>query len=161
MSQSDPARQLLRHSLATLAYRAAKPLRGALDNFCKFKASADARTPVEILAHMGDLFAWALSAVRGDERWRNSSPLPWSQETDRFFAALEAFDAYMATDRPLHATPEALLQGPIADAFTHVGQIALLRRLAGEPVRGENYYLAQIAAGSVGADQPAPVYEFS
>lgn len=156
----DSARQLLRHSLATLAYRAAKPLRGAPDNFCKLKASADARTPVEILAHMGDLFDWALSAARGEERWHNSTPLRWSQEVDRFFATLEAFDAYLATDSPLHATPEALLQGPIADAFTHVGQIALLRRLAEAPVRPENYYVAQITVGMVGADQPAPIREF-
>src|SRR5579862_3861317 len=156
----DSARQLLRHSLATLAYRAAKPLRGAPDDFCKFKASADARTPVEILAHMGDLFDWALSSVRGEERWQDSTPLRWSQESDRFFTALEAFDAYLASDKPLHATPEALFQGPVADAFTHVGQIALLRRLAAAPVRPENYYVARIAAGTVGTDQPAPVLEF-
>src|SRR5271165_3247079 len=156
----DSARKLLRHSIATLAYRAAKPLRGAPDSFCKFKASADTRTPVEILAHMGDLFDWALSTARGEERWHNSTPLPWAQEADRFFAALEAFDAYLATDKPLHATPEALLQGPIADAFTHVGQIALLRRLAAAPVRAENFYVAKITTGIVGADQPAPVQEF-
>jgi hypothetical protein len=156
----DSARQLLRHSLATLAYRAAKPLRGAPDSFCKFKASAETRTPVEILAHMGDLLDWAFSAARGEERWHNATPLPWSQETVRFFAALEAFDAYLASDEPLHATPEKLLQAPIADALTHVGQVAILRRLAGSAVRGENYYVAKIVAGTVGADQPAPVYEF-
>jgi len=109
---------------------------------------------------MGDLFDWALSTARGEERWHNSTPLPWAQEADRFFAALEAFDAYLATDKPLHATPEALLQGPIADAFTHVGQIALLRRLAAAPVRAENFYVARITTGIVGADQPAPVQEF-
>jgi hypothetical protein len=156
----DSTRQLLRHSLATLAYRAAKPLRDAPDSFCKFKASADARTPVEILAHMGDLFDWALSSVRGQERWHSSTPLRWSEEMDRFFTALASFDAYLASDQPLHATPEALLQGPIADAFTHVGQIALLRRLAAAPVRPENYYVAKVTIGTVGADQPAPVYEF-
>jgi hypothetical protein len=156
----DSARQLLRHSVATLAYRAAKPLRGAPDSFCKFKASPDARTPVEILAHMGDLFDWALSAARGEERWGNSTPLTWSQETDRFFAALEALDAYLASESPLHAPAEKLFQAPIADALTHVGQIALLRRLADAPVRAENYYAAKIAVGSVGADQPAPVHEF-
>jgi hypothetical protein len=156
----DSARQLLRHSLATLAYRAAKPLRAAPDNFCKLKVSAEARTPVEILAHMGDLFDWALSAVRGQERWHSSTPLRWSEEMDRFFTALAEFDAYLASDQPLHATPEALLQGPVADAFTHVGQIALLRRLADAPVRPENYYVAKVTIGIVGADQPAPVYEF-
>jgi hypothetical protein len=156
----DSARQLLRHSVATLAYRAVKPLRGAPDSFCKFKASADARTPVEILAHMGDLFDWALSAVRGEERWQISTPVRWNEEVDRFFAALEAFDAYLASDSPLHAPAEKLFQAPIADALTHIGQIAMLRRLAGAPVRAENYYVAKIAIGSVGADQPAPVQEF-
>ncbi len=124
------------------------------------KVSAEARTPVEILAHMGDLFDWALSSVRGEERWHSSTPLRWSEETDRFFAALAAFDGYLASDQPLHATPEALMQGPIADAFTHVGQIALLRRLADAPVRPENYYVAEIAVGTVSAEQPAPVREF-
>jgi len=161
MSQSDSARQLLRHAVATLAYRAAKPLSGAPDSFCKFKASADARTPVEILAHMGDLFEWALSAARGQQQWHASEPHPWAQEVPRFFSALEAFDAYLASDNPLHAQPEKLFQAPIADALTHVGQLAMLRRLAGAPVRGENYYVAEIATGRVGADQPAPVQEFT
>jgi hypothetical protein len=156
----DSSRQLLRHMLATLAYRAAKPLRGAPESFCKFKASQDARTPVEILAHMGDLFDWALSSVRGDERWHDSEPLPWIQESERFFSALGAFDAYLASDHPILVTTEKLFQGPIADAFTHVGQIALLRRLAEAPVRPENYYVAAVAVGTVGAEQPAPVMEF-
>ena len=156
----DSARQLLRHSLATLAYRAAKPLHGAPDSFCKFKASADVRTPVEILAHIGDLLDWALSAARGQQKWRESAPQPWPQETSRFFAALEALDAYLASDAPLGAPPEKLLQAPIADALTHIGQIAMLRRLASAPVRAENYYVARITTGTVGADQPAPVLEF-
>lgn len=156
----DPTRQLLRHTLATLAYRAAKPLRDAPESFCKFQPAEGARTPVEILAHMGDLFDWALSSVRGQERWHNSDPLPWREETARFFAALQAFDAYLASDSPLHVTADALFQGPIADAFTHVGQIALMRRLAESPVRAENYYVAKITVGVVGAEQPAPVYEF-
>ncbi len=109
---------------------------------------------------MGDLFDWALSSVRGEERWHNSTPLPWARESERFFAALEAFDAYLATESPLHATPGALFQGPIADAFTPVGHIALLRRLAAAPVRAENYYVAEITVGVVGAAQPTPVREF-
>src|SRR5580693_5776457 len=104
----DSTRQLLRHSLATLAYRAAKPLRDAPDSFCKFKASADARTPVEILAHMGDLLEWALSAARGPQKWHVSDPQPWSQEVARFFTALEAFDAYLASDGPLGESAEKL-----------------------------------------------------
>jgi hypothetical protein len=160
MSQSDSARQLLRHSLATLAYRGGKAVRGAPDSFADFHASEDARTPGQILAHIGDLLAWALSTARGDQKWHNSPPLPWSEEVRRFFAALEAFDAYLASDSPLQAPAEKLFQAPIADALTHVGQIAMLRRLAGVPMRAENYYVAKIAIGSVSADQPAPVQEF-
>jgi hypothetical protein len=156
----DPERRLLRHTLATLAYRAAKPLRDAPESFCKYRPAEGARSAVEILAHMGDLFDWALSSVQGKERWRNSKPQPWQEETARFFAALEAFDAYLASDQPLHVTADKLFQGPIADAFTHVGQIALMRRLAEAPVRAENYYVATIVVGTVGAEQPAPVYEF-
>lgn len=160
MSQSDSARQFLRHSLATLAYRGGKALRGAPDSFADFHASEDTRTPGQILAHIGDLLEWALSMARGEQQWRNSAPLPWPGEVSRFFAALEAFDTYLASDSPLQAPADKLFQAPIADALTHVGQIAILRRLAGAPMRAENYYVAKIAIGSVGADQAAPVYEF-
>ena len=161
MTQSDPARQLLRHTVATLAYRGCKAVRGAADTFAGFHASEDARTPGQILAHVGDLLDWALSIARGQQQWNDSSPLAWHDEVHRFFAALEALDDYLASDSPLEARPEKLFQGPISDALTHIGQIAMLRRLAGAPVRGENFYVAKIAAGTVGADQPAPVYEFT
>ena len=151
---------LLRHTVATVAYRGGKAVRGAPDSFANFRVSDDGRTPVEILAHVGDLFDWALSIARGQQTWKNSTPLPWPEEVARFFAALGAFDAYLASGDPLHATPEKLFQGPIADALTHVGQIAMLRRMAGASMKGENYYVANIAVGCVGTDQPAPVREF-
>jgi len=156
---SDPALQLLRHTLATLAYRGGKAVRGAPDSFAEFRAAAGSRSAGEILAHIGDLLDWALSIAQGQQKWNNSQPLAWAAESDRFFRALEAFDAYLASGA-LHATPEKLFQGPIADALTHVGQIAMLRRLAGVPVRGENYHVANIATGRAGADQPTPVREF-
>jgi hypothetical protein len=78
----------------------------------------------------------------------------------RFFAVLHAFDAYLESDEPLYAAMEPLFQGPIADAFTHVGQLAMLRRLAGSPTRGENFYVADVRVGQVGAEQPAPVQPF-
>lgn len=163
--KSDPShgafgRQFLRHAVATLAYRAGKPLRDVPDGFGAFSIGRDARTSGEILAHMGDLLDWALSLARGRQQWRDSTPLPWDQEVERFFAALAAFDAYLASDAPLHATPEKLFQGPIADALTHVGQLATRRRLAGAPVRGENYFMADIVAGRVGPEQSAPHREF-
>jgi hypothetical protein len=160
MSQSDPARHLLRHTVATIAYRGCKAVRGAPDTFADFHASEDVRTPGQILAHIGDLLDWALSSARGQQQWHESTPLPWRQEVHRFFAALEALDDYLASDGPLETTPQKLFQAPIADALTHIGQIAMLRRLAAAPVKAENYYVAKIAIGTVGVDQPAPVQEF-
>jgi hypothetical protein len=151
---------LLRHTVATLAYRGGKVLRAAPANFAEFRAAETTRTPAQILAHVGDLLDWALSLAEGSETWHNSSPLTWEQGTARFFAALEAFDKRLSSDLPLACSVEKLFQGPIADAFTHVGQIAMLRRVAGYPVRGENYFVAEIAAGRVGPDQPKPKREF-
>jgi hypothetical protein len=154
----DEKRNLLRHTLATLAYRAARAVDGSPDSFAAFDGCG--RQPAQILAHMGDLFDWALSIAQGSQRWQNSTPLPWPQEKARFFASLQAFDAYLASDAPLNASTEALFQGPIADALTHTGQLAMMRRLGGCKMHGENYYLAHIAVGQVGADQPAPVKAF-
>lgn len=151
-------RELLRHTVASLAYRAARALDDAPDTFATFDGCG--RLPVQILAHMGDLFDWALSAVQGSERWHNSTPLRWPDEKARFFTTLEAFDKYLASDQPMHAAAEALFQGPIADGLTHVGQIAMMRRLAGSPTCGENFFVAKVAAGQVGVHQPAAVQPF-
>jgi hypothetical protein len=158
MAQSDST-ALLRHTLATLAYRAGKTLRAAPPEFASFRADSTSRTPAEIVAHMGDLFDWALSIANGKQTWQNSSPLPWGQEVARFFAALEAFDR-RAAEGPMQAPMDRLFQGPIADALTHTGQLAMLRRMAGCACKGENYFVADIAAGRVGSDQSPPKQEF-
>ena len=159
-AQSDPARQILRHTLATLAYRGGKAIRGAPDGFSSFTCGSGCRSAGQILAHVGDLLDWGLSTVSGKEKWNVSSIQSWDGEVRRFHASLGALDAYLASEQPLYASVEKLFQGPIADALTHVGQIAVLRRLAGSPVKGENYFIADIAAGRVGADQAAPKLEF-
>jgi hypothetical protein len=151
---------MLRHTVATLAYRAGKAVRGAPAEFAGFRAPEGTRTPGEILAHIGDLFDWALSLANGKQKWYNSPPAEWGEGTARFFGALEAFDGRLASGEPLGCPAEKLFQGPVADALTHVGQINLLRRMAGCPVRGENYFVASIAAGRTGADQESPVFEF-
>jgi hypothetical protein len=156
----DSRRGLLRHTLATLAYRGGKTLRGAPGTFAGFRAAEETRTPAEILAHIGDLLDWALSLAKGKQAWNNSQPLPWDEEVQRFHAGLTALDAFLASDAPLACTAEKLFQGPIADALTHIGQIAMLRRMAGSPVRPENYFQAEITAGRVGADQTPPAREF-
>ncbi len=156
----DPKRELLRHTVATVAYRGGKAIRDASQSFADFKIGDNPRTPGQILAHIGDLFDWGLSIAKGEQKWNNSQPLPWEQEVDRFFATLKAFDDCLASDASLAVTPEKLFQGPIADALNHVGQIAMLRRLAGVAIRGENYYVAEIAAGRVGPEQASPKREF-
>ena len=156
----DPKRELLRHTLATVAYRGGKAIRNAPAGFGEFRAGEGLRTPRQILAHIGDLFDWALSIAMGQQKWHNSEPLPWEQEVDRFFATLKKFDDLLASTEPVQAPLERLFQGPIADALTHVGQIAILRRLAGGPVKGESYFVADIVIGRVGADQAKPRREF-
>lgn len=158
--KTDPGRELLRHTLATLAYRGGKAIRDVSPEFATFRAGETSRTPVEILAHIGDLLTWALSIARGKEVWINPEPQIWNQEVERFFSSLREFDDFLASDEPLNCAPEKLFQAPIADALTHVGQIAMLRRLAGAAMRGENYFKAAIAAGRVGAEQSAPRFEF-
>ena len=157
---SDPKRDLFRHTVATLAYRGGKAVRGAPPEFAGYRADETSRTPGQILAHIGDLLDWSLSVAKGKEEWYNSAPLAWDQEVQRFFTALERFDAYLASDAPLEESAEKLFQGPIADALTHIGQIAMLRRMAGCAVRGENYHRAEIALGRVGPDQAPPRREF-
>jgi hypothetical protein len=152
-------RELFRHALATLVYRAARALEDAPESFATFDGGG--RQPVQILAHMGDLFDWALSTAEGNQRWHNSQPLPWAEEKRRFFTSLQAFDLCLTSGERLRAPIERLFQGPVADAITHVGQLAMLRRLAGCPIRGENYYVAEISTGRVSAELPAPVKPFN
>jgi hypothetical protein len=154
------SRALLRHALATIAYRGAKAIREGSPNFVEYSADETSRTPAKILAHMGDLMDWALAMSEGRREWHDSAPLGWEKENERFFRALKKFDDYLASDKPLAVTAEKLFQGPIADALTHIGQIAMLRRMAGVAIKGENYFVAEISVGRVGADQASPRAEF-
>jgi len=154
------AREMLRHTLATLAYRGGKAVRDAPSGFAGFKPGPTTRTPAEILAHISDLLDWTLSLARGEHVWHDSTPLPWPEEVARFHAALGRVDTVLAGEAPLGTSLERLFQGPIADALTHVGQIAMLRRMSGAPMRGENYAKAEIVAGRVGPEQARPGREF-
>lgn len=158
------SRTLLRHTLATLAYRGAKAVRNPGPSFAEYDSqygSPEAsRTPAKILAHMGDLMDWGLAMAEGRREWHDSTPLAWDEECKRFFIALKKFDDYLASEKPLQVSAEKLFQGPIADALTHVGQIAMLRRIAAVPMKSENYFVADIQIGRVGSDQTPPRKEF-
>ena len=155
-------REFLRHTVATLAYRAAKTMRGAPESFATFKPGPTSRTAVELVAHMGDLLDWALSMTMGKPKWNNATPQAWEPECARFFAALKAFDDALASDAPLPYELTRMFQGPVADALTHTGQLAMMRRLHHAPMKGESYNRADIEVGRVGAEQtPAnPKFEF-
>jgi hypothetical protein len=156
----DEKTQLLRHTLATLAYRGGKALRGAPPELAGFRAGPQTRTPGEILAHLGDLLDWAAKLANGNRDWHDSPVVAWDEGVARFFAALEALDKRLAASAPIGSSAEKLFQGPIADSLTHVGQIAMLRRIGGFPMRSENYFVAEIASGRVGPDQAVPRREF-
>lgn len=151
---------MLRHALATLAYRAAKALRDAPANFSSVAAAPGARTAGQILAHMGDLMDWGASIAEGRQSWRDSPVQAWDADVQRFFAALTRFDAAIAALHPDEALGPKLFQGPIADALQHTGQLTMMRRMAGAPIRGENYFKADIVVGRVGPDQALPRREF-
>ena len=157
---ADDQREFLRHALATVAYRGGKAVRGASAEFAQFEIGESPRTPVKILAHIGDLFDWAVTMAEGKQVWNESTPLPWDDEVQRFHAALQRFDEYLASDRPLSTSADVLFQGPVADALTHVGQLAMLRRLAGTKMKSENYAKAEIVSGRLGAEQAGPRREF-
>ena len=155
---ADPQRQLLRHLIATLAYRTAKAVRGAPEGFADYQAPGGVETPVRVLAHMGDLMEWALRMLQGNKEWREATPLPLVQESDRFFGTLKALDDFLGSDATIQSV-DRFVQGPIVDAITHVGQLAMLRRQAGSPIRAEAYFISEIAVGRVGADQAPPKRE--
>jgi hypothetical protein len=157
----DTTRALLRHLVATLAYRAAKVLREAPPGFAEFSSGPNTRPPVQILAHLGDLMTWAGRMVQGEYVWSADGSQDWNRELRRFFDGLGALDKLLTPELPLEQrTAELLIQGPLADALTHVGQLALLRGAAGAPVRPESYARADIVAGRVGLEQSAPGREF-
>lgn len=150
----------LRHALATIAYRGGKTLRDAPDGFGETALGEGSRTAVRILAHIGDLFDWMLGLADGEHRWSDTDTDDWSAQVERFYAGLAALDARLASPEPLGKAAAKLFQGPVADTLQHIGQLAMLRRVAGSPVKGENFYKAKIEVGRVGPDQPPPVFEF-
>ena len=160
MATTDPSRVVLRQLAATLAYRAAKVLRDAPAGFGQQAFGEVTRRPVKIVSHMADLMTWGVSIAGGGREWKPAGGDDWQTEVDRFFAGLAALDAAIATDGEFNGSIEQLIQGPLADALTHVGQLSMLRGMAGAPVKPESYARAVITPGRVGMDQEKPRAEF-
>jgi hypothetical protein len=155
----NPELRPLRQMAATLAYRAAKVLRDAPPSFATYSCGASTRTPIRIVAHMGDLMEWGLSIAQGGYSWKPAGGDDWNTEVTRFFDGLAALDAALAAE-PFTGSVDKLIQGPLADGLTHVGQLAMMRGMAGIAVRPEAYARADIAVGRVGLNQSPPGREF-
>lgn len=149
---NDLKRALLRHLVAALTFRAKIAVSGAPENFSGFKIEQGVRTPAEILAHLGDLLEGSHFLMKGEMVYLDSAPKSWKEDSKRFFAAAARFDSFLASDAELRQPIEKIVQGPIADALTHVGQIVMLRRAAGSPVQSEAYFAAEIVPGKIYAD---------
>lgn len=153
----DDKRKMLRHFLAALAYRTQKALRGAPADFGEFRAGGEVRTPSELVRHMTSVLGYARTFFIGGQYW----PEPMAslaEEVARFHDTLEDLGSYLDSDTPMNGiSEEQLLQGPFSDAMTHAGQLAILRRLAGDPVAPENFIFAEITPERLGSDQSEPL----
>jgi hypothetical protein len=153
-------RRLLRHLVATLAYRSAKALRDVPDSFATYTLGDGRRTPLQIVAHMADLMEWGLRFAQGEYKWQAAGSDDWTRECRRYFDGLAALDARLADPAPLGYPADIIIQGPLADALTHTGQLSMMRGLAGHAVRPESYARAEIVIGRVSVEQAAPGREF-
>jgi hypothetical protein len=149
MSEKDIKRELLRHMVATVAYRGGLAITDAPPDFATFRAHDTTRTPGELLAHIGDLLEGSHYLLKGEMVYLTSEPVPWHEGVTRFFTAVKQLDSFLASEAPLACPVEKLMQGPVGDALTHVGQIVMLRRMAGKPIRPGSYFTAEIVAGEV------------
>jgi hypothetical protein len=143
----DPKRDLLRHMVATVAFRTRIAIADAPAEFADFRVTESTRSPAEILAHIGDLLIGSHYLLKGEFVELASEPLQWDEAAARFFGSVKELDAFLASDSPLAHPVEKFVQGPIGDALTHVGQIVMLRRIAGAPIRQEPYFTAEIVPG--------------
>ena len=149
-------RNMLRHFIATLAYRGTKSIKNAPGHYSDFYAGKGVRTPREILAHISGVLTYAYSFFEHTDTTHLKTE-SWEKELERFYDILGKIDRSLSGKMLTDVTAEQLLQGPLSDAMTHVGQLALLRRLADDPVPAENFICASIKIGQTGPEQPEPV----
>ena len=152
----DPIKQeLLVHFLAALAYRTQKALRGSSNEFGDFRPIGDVRSPVELLRHMTSVLGYARTFFIGGTYWPDELPT-LAAEIDRFHEMVEDLGKHIHSGEECGLTAEQLLQGPLSDAMTHAGQLAMLRRMAGDPVAPENFIYAKVDRSRLGSDQAEP-----
>jgi hypothetical protein len=152
----SPERGLLRHYLAALVYRTQKAVRGAPSTFGSFQAGQQTRSPQDLVRHMTSVLGYACTFFVGGTYRAELLPT-LEDEMVRFHTIVAQLADHLGSGSPLEGIADAqLLQGPLADAMTHAGQIALLRRLAGSPIPPENFVYADITVERLGPDQAEP-----
>jgi hypothetical protein len=160
MTGETDKRGLLRHTVATLAYRAEKVLRDAPASFGGMRLSPSSRSALEIVSHLGDLMDWGERMARGEYVWEPRPAIDWGAACDRFFRSVKSLDDAIGQAGFEKYPAETIFQGPIADALTHIGQLSIMRGVAGVAVRPESYARAEISAGRVGREQSSARKEF-
>jgi len=78
-------------------------------------------------------------------------------EVARYHEVLGSLSEHFRLGKFTSMSPERFLQGPLSDAMTHVGQLAMLRRLHNAPVPPENFIMADIHSDNFSAHQAVPV----
>jgi hypothetical protein len=147
---------LMRHFLASIAYHATKALKDAPNNYPDLEMGNGIRTPKMILRHISGVLTYAHSFYEHyDSTWLDVRT--WEEEVERFYYVLSKLDKSIQEKNPIGVSVEQMLQGPLSDSMEHVGQLLMLRRVAGSPVPSENFIYADIRVGVVGPDQPKPV----
>ena len=144
---SPDTTRLMRHLVATIAFRASRALRDAPDGFDDVRLADDGWCARELLLHMSNVLAFAYATITQTDRVKHELR-DWHGEVDRFYGILGDIDARLATGASLEPGMDLkLVQGPFADTLTHVGQLLSMRRRCGSPIPATNYIKADIRTG--------------
>lgn len=141
----DNQNELLIHTVKTIRYRFIRATQGASASFGEFRIGANTRLPKEIVNHMFDLVTKTISMLQhGHFGTPPPEQLNFQQEQERLLAALNDLQTGLSRLPPEPAKAKKLLQGPMLDMVTHIGQLAMLNGLHGNKVPRESYFDARL-----------------
>ncbi len=134
----------IQHFLKVLSYRFEKAIHNAAESYPKHASGHGIRTPLELLGHMNGVLEFAISSLKNQPR-RNIPEQSWQEQITLYYEKLKELNQLMQENSFDTDTLERILQGPLADAMTHIGQLAMMRRLANSAIAGENYFAADMS----------------
>ena len=149
--------ELLRHMLATIAYRFQKTVRNTTEEFGVFRNTRDTRTPIEIINHMYDVLNKTKIFIEKERYDKTSTAqLELRLEIERFHRVLNNLDVVLSEKELDIKFSKRLLQGPLSDVLCHIGQIAMLSGQSGNKIKGEDFFSAKIMTGNTSSEQALP-----